>query len=1134
MLQVMFNDEIINIPRNVTKTEEIFELVSSAKNVPPEKLLLLINSIYITYEDKAHLVDLGYYPNEKMIMKVNDTKQIIFNILPFNFKIQKTINACTSVFKMKKIFSRDFFTVPQNINIKLKGKILPDDILLFNSIEEAIPFDIEVDENHILCYTFSEEFRYICITKDSTIKNIEDTISMYTEKDINSIKDHFSIENQNIDTNSNIQEHSSIIKPLKFIRNSCSKVKPFTINITVIDNDNNNRVIQKFSIQSSVKTNVYRISCLLERFFQIDRQLFVAFSKKDDMIQSSSEIGQNLNSDLKFKILKQLKVKIRNKIEKVSYFTKVKDIQYKERFDKQNFGIIVNNNFAFPDELHPFLISFLNDSKEDQFLSEIKISHSKISCHEKRYIKCTSRGEEEKADLLIVPDSMNPNEIWKTFFHRSFLSIQILDNKDGIIWYKYSTCYKVKYNFIDKEGNNEELTAEIDGENPRISDLLNKIYYQRRSSKLIDGCIKYKVLFKDEEIFFYMKLSDIFCDEINVLTIVEIESVDQENIKIYDFSSSSNELNFKQTSICTANDIIRQMKFGGCTLYLDFNKLNPNDIPSIYSHINDFYIINKIKPISIFTISNTILETTYHFHDDQYDKTAEIIKSLFRVENIPSKFKLKIFNEEYQLPSTFDCGSFLSQSKIFINYSAPQLKCIKILHERKERIMPVPDSDVPIFTLNQEIMKTLNYYKCSEQAFRLCIYEKTLLPTLPFKNFKITQRMIMTLSKGYDSFAIQVSTSNEAFKKEYFFTNKDTIFDLKIHLKNEFNYTEAINITNPDFNSIDDEANLVKGMKLIFYAVPKVFKYQNQEFKIEHLLTVFEATKFIQDNLKQFDVYIFKKNEKDDSYEILDDKKRLFEYEPCEFFLQKILPDIEFSGYEITFSKDNKISEQNTLLFFKRKFISPLALTSEANIIVSIDEKLIDDSKLMKDLINGKRMNIIINDISVEGKANIRTSLKKKSSLTKIIPTYSIIKEETDDFNKPFTHEHKDVEKPEKLEKKQTKEEDDFNKPLKYAHKDVEKPEKLEKKQTKEEDDFSKPLKHAHKDVEKPEKLEKKQTKEEDDFNKLLKPSHKVEENKGDDSQKNEDVVFEEEEEELSDKKENSIVIEEEEEENDN
>ena len=590
-----------------------------------------------------------------------------------------------------------------------------------------------------------------------------------------------------------------------------------------IDNDNNNRVIQKFSIQSSVKTNVYSISCLLERFFQIDRQLFVAFSKKDDMIQSSSEIGQNLNSDLKFKILKQLKVKIRNKIEKVSYFTKVKDIQCKERFDKQNFGIIVNNNFAFPDEFHPFLISFLNDSKEDQFLSEIKISHSKISCHEKRYIKCTSRGEEEKADLLIVPDSMNPNEIWKTFFHRSFLSVQILDNKDDNIWYKYSTCYKVKYNYIDKEGKDEVLTVEIDGENPRVSDLLNKIYQPTH------GDIKYKVLFNNEEIFFYMKLSDIFCDETNFLTIVEIESVDPENIKIYDFSSASpRELNFKQTSICTANDIIKQMKLDGCTLYSDFNKLNPNDFPSIYNHENDFYIINKIKSISSFTISNKNLETTYDFHDDQYDRTAEIIKSLFRVESIPSKFRLKVYNEEYQLPSTFDCGSFPRQSKIFIDYSAPVLKCIKILHEGKERLVSVPDYNVPIYTLNQEIMKTLNYYKYSELALSLYFHKKPLAQNVTFKYYKIMQDMIMTLGRSYNSFEIQVSTPSGAFKKEYLFTNKDTILELKNHLKNEFNYTEAINITKPGFNSIDDEANLVKGMKLIFYAVPKIFKYQNQ------------------------------------------------------------------------------------------------------------------------------------------------------------------------------------------------------------------------------------------------------------------------------------------------------------------
>ena len=1011
MIKIVFNDEKIEIPKNITQTTEIFMFISARNNILCDKLLLCYNSTYIRHNEKIHLTDIGYSFGDELTMIINEDRTAIFKILPFNYDAQFIINKSTTIFDVKKRFSIDFFTVPQNINIKLNNDKLRDDIILFDQIQINSPFEIEAEDGYALYYTFCQSFfRFICMPLSSTIENLEDAISIYTQKSSFSIQNRYSFKNQNIDPQTLLQELPKSSKPLEFELNS-NQLPEFTITVSP---NSDTKILPKLTIKSRVKMNAYSLTCLLEHLYKIDRQLFNLIDNRCKSIKPTSNINDRVNNSLKFDIEDTFQAKIiqnpkePSKVENFSYFTTISYIQEKYNFNTTNFGIIINKRFVFQSKEKPFLINFLNYSTDK---SEIIIKKAKCSCHEKQYLKYES-DEVISQDRFIVPDSMSPEEAMKKYVKRNYHAVNIVNKNQEIedpndIHYELSPLtIKIKFISNKKEEKEEELTIEIKELNPRVGDLFNYLFTQRKSKNFIDDKVKYKAFFNDSEIDFFIELSNVYYDDENLITVYEESDKVAKIIKIHDLQSTdSKEIKHRQTSVLTTKELLEELSLKDTNMYLRYNILRPNDYPTIYNFIasKEFLIINKDEFDCHINISNRIFTIKPGVEQKEENQNfAEVIQSLFGLRNIESKFLLEQRDGEIKLPSNFNSGSLPNECTIYVEYFCPRIEFITINYKGNRHFIPISDPTLPIYSFNQQIMKSLKCYEYSYRSLRLSFHNNFLSSKYSFEYFKITSDAELRITSSQNSISIELSTRNDEIMKPYCFTPEDTIQDLKQHLQEEYKYKYDIDIyLQGDKKPLEDNENLSEDMELVFSSQKRRLKYQNTTFSVDDILQVSEVNQFIQQKFNQNNIFIFIKSLKEDSFVIADNNKRLFEYEQ-EMFIHQIIPSIEFSGYDIKIDEYQKISERNNLSFLKKTFLCSKMLINMNKLLIKRDREIVDETTNLKFLLEGMKLTIEINEAntnSIQDKTSPRkpqSSKVKYNALELINTNKSDTKTETD------------------------------------------------------------------------------------------------------------------------------------------
>lgn len=285
-MKVKYGDQVLEIPYSHASIENIlnyFNLDQSKQELD----LLSIDNGFISLLDAFHLTDIGYDSEDTIEIIDCQPKNFYFKIKNNNYLYKRSIYKSTTIFEVKKYFSKAFFTVSQNIIIDFNGKKLQDDELLFEfNVTENSHFTVETINNYDLYYTFFGQFHFICLPQNSTFYQLKNTILAYSQKSVSIISNSFSYDEKLIRnckqegiTNIDMIDQTKISEMIE-------NVPLFEFSETQTDKKCQNFPISiEFSgSQSKIyysfyTINIYVVMCLLERDFCIERKLLNLFSK---------------------------------------------------------------------------------------------------------------------------------------------------------------------------------------------------------------------------------------------------------------------------------------------------------------------------------------------------------------------------------------------------------------------------------------------------------------------------------------------------------------------------------------------------------------------------------------------------------------------------------------------------------------------------------------------------------------------------------------------------------------------------------------------------------------------------------------------------------------------------------------
>ena len=364
---------------------------------------------------------------------------------------------------------------------------------------------------------------------ESTLENLEDTVSIYTENYENRIAKHF-FSKQVDNKKKMLKELSKNIQLFKFVDDPYHSEQIIYYNGCIrgqIKIHDNHKTLY-LEVFYANETNVYTLMCYLERYFGIERKLFLPFNEKEDQI--SCEANRDQNTNLTFKISSVLKVKINGTYKSFSYLENIDDIKKTYKFDDNNFGIIINNQFACCEDINyqindNLLVHFLNNSNDST--TEIKIQKSKNSCHERKFVKSSEKGY--STHYFLVPDDMSNDQIAIKYFGINKDAIKFhTENYD--FKYTYNTSRSIHFNFIDERNQKWNYQRIVPHLQPQIIDLLMNLF-EYRTQPLSYKNLKYKATFDTRELDFYTNLSTIPYSETDQITIEEKKISEEEKME---------------------------------------------------------------------------------------------------------------------------------------------------------------------------------------------------------------------------------------------------------------------------------------------------------------------------------------------------------------------------------------------------------------------------------------------------------------------------------------------------------------------------------------------------------------------------------------------------------------------------
>lgn len=1044
------NNEKHKLPVNTTNTEDIYHYLNSAFSLDNQNSIISFNYIFLSKNFSYNLLEIGYSPNSILKVSHSDTKEAFFNIIGFNYQYCLPIDEYSSTFTMKEYFAEQFFTVSQNIIIKQNNKILNDHILLHKLVlDQRSPFEVTTGEDYFLVHTYSEKFNFICCHKDSTIGNLKDTISIYTTQS-KTIDSQYTYTQKMLDTfkkkklsdlesidNTKIQTLSSKIPLFEFKIQKEQQNPNYQYKIKIVDKIVGKKTTEFCSFTS--RPNIYRIICVLEKNLKIDRSLFTPTNKKGEKLDFN-EIDLEKEFKLYFSINKSLKAKVQNELVTFSYLTTIKDIQDQFQFVDHNFGIIINNHYAYQssDKGKYLLIHFMNNSDESP--TEIYISKAKEKCQLRTFTKLSQNQKKSNKKFFIIPIKMPIQEQTKIYLHMNYNSIEIISQSSDEIVYRDSYKTTISYTFNVKSFNIRHLfssfhqeprcvieKAEVEGWNPRIIDLLLEVNNNHPTHKyLIDHVFKSRDViqasFNGEQLPFYEPLSNIFDDENHH---VQIDIISENcNACVYILSNSSFQEEhidyYSNKELMSASQIIKNVCKSAdpnIKLYVDFNELKPGDKPSIYKQIHPFIIINDIKESKKFTIMNdSSLSCTLEISRNNYQNLAEMIAGMFSLQLEEIKFKTKINGKPIDLPKKFDAGSLPCDSTIMIDYNNVVSNKVTFRYG-KTKTITINDCHKEIGSHIPLIQKELGIFNISKNALQFTFHDSVILPSRSLVSYKIPAGAVITIRpKSRGVVTVKVASIENPTKSDiYIFSADDRIKDVKELFKLQFGRDVEFTIDDKEESYLEDTVDLGDDMPLFVHSEKVKVTYETEtetkQFEITDILTVSDAVEYLRKQTNHMLIHIFSKNTEENCYDAVDCKKRLFELKG-QLYAHKYWPKIQFTNYVI-FTEKEHISEFNTVGWLKKRFISKVTLFDP------------DKIKIVKDR-NGRKFKdeILIRNLH-NSKEKLRIEFQpeeeqKKPSKKAFMPKISAV-----DTPKSNTVPYRRKRKNKKLEPKQIEEEEE-------------------------------------------------------------------------------------------------------------
>ena len=987
-------------------TKEVYSDVCSILNRKEEELILSFNNIFLSKSRDYELISLGYAPTEYIYVEFSSKTKSFFSISSFNHQYVLEIDKYTNVFSIKDHFSQQFFTVPQNIIIKYENRVLSDNEMIINySTTKDNPFEITVNDDYFLVRTYFGSFTFVCMQKNATVGNLKDTLLIYSQKtdeiktnilyspsfisfcNKNGISDENSIDEQEL---SSLSEKVPLFE---FIQKDPDTDSTYNVNMEVTDNDNNITI----SIQCKFyfETSVYSVNCLIEKQLRIERNLFyLVDSEKRSKLSPNDMVTSRKNNDIVANIFKVLYARKNNKIKKYSYLTKIK---------RKDIGFIINNQFAFADCL---LINFMNDSDTPDNATEIIIKKPQYPCHVLTFINKDKPSESGKK--YIVLDNYTENSIMKTYLKTN--DIVNGRKKSNEFQYELKISFTCNFCFTFKSGKTYSNTIILHKANPRIIDFLNEVYDELQA-KIFKKYEVADVIIEDKKMSFWDPLCSSYKNDL-FIRLFGMESqewvfilniADKNNIFLpfyeYNKNYSAHEIIFK---FCLNKGI---NNYDSLNLFADFNLLEPFDIPSLFKLEYFLTLSNKDENTKTFFITNESgVRATLHISEstDDFSELATIINSMFKLTESQTKFTAKINKKEYKLHSKFHAGSFPDQTEFNIQYSYEKQNRITFNFKGKVIVLDI-NVDNTIESIKSIFIKESKLLKIAKNSIDFSFYGFILSHEKPFSFYKIPSKAVISVDVNEKSIPIYIAIPEKDEFKEYIFNYGDTIEDVSNHYKS---------ILSPDFemnfylksdrkNKLNLDIKLEKDMNIYIHCKRILIKcegsLEKKEFKVSEILTVLDAIKYIKTKLSQRHLFIYTKNKDDKCYEPAEYKKRLMDFD-CQLYAHLYVPEFKFN-YPI-FSKNEFVSELNTVYWLKKNFISNAVLISPENIQLTYHDKAFSDSDCVRKLSERKITIEIINH-----KAKITPVVKKITFNTKDPITKTdikpIIKHEPKEASKP-------------------------------------------------------------------------------------------------------------------------------------
>ena len=948
-----------------TKTDDIFNVFSSMKCIPKQELVFLFNNIYVSPFRSFDLIDIGILPEYNLDLMRFKPKNGYFNIFYYNFLIILPIYKYFNVFDIKKFFSSKLFTVPQNISIIYSNNALHDDQLVYDfNTDENNPFIINVNEGYSLFYTFVGCFNLICLPSNSTFEDLKDSISAYSQRDKYTISinykygarilNYFKSSQEKINS-SQLLNFQSDIKLFELVESKNVKMQKYEILIEIVSLS---KIMKYYSFYFM---NIYFVTCLLEKEFQIDRTLFEVYDQNGAKLEKNVSIEPNKNSKLKVAIKSILHIKI-NEIEKdLNYFTKIEDFKKSLNFDQGNFSIIINNHFVKEDENNYLLIHFLNNSNDSKSGTNIKINYSKSSFHE-IILKNQGNGKEIKS---LIENTWSLDKIFHKIMNKNIDSFKILKGNSDLIVYENQDHRNIEIIFVDEENVINECCVEVIGIDPRVIDLLYS-FYKSRKKKFVKKYVNFEPFFGSKKLTFCEKLSNILYDKENKIKIKCLYNKKNKSKKIIIDDFYHHRKHIIDNDIISSKEIIAKIcnkekyRSDDLVLFMNYVELSINNYPTLYNQEGDMnLILNKVQEKKTFWISNCkLLKIQLNLHKIQYSSIAHIIKKIFNLDDeqkVQFGFKMNDVPYIFKLPENFDAGSIPDNSIIFINYKYLETNQIVFISNSlfKRKKIELSDINQPINSLKREIQCKLNLNEYSLKSIHFSFYQTKFDECKKFSDYKINSLISVNVD---ESILIKIYIPEKTLYK--YFSIGETVKDVKDVLKIQYNIENDFNLNSKNGEILNNNTVLCNKMDIYFNCNKIIIKgngsLSNQQFEIIDMLLVSEAINYIKRITNEKDISIFIYNKDEDCYVIIDLMKKLSEFKD-QLFVHKIITSIDFDDIKISIPRTEQISEMNSIKWFKKNFLSKELLINPQFILLKRGNLYIYENKKIIDVLNDKK-----------------------------------------------------------------------------------------------------------------------------------------------------------------------------------